>query len=215
MRKLIAISSILLVCMFAGCSDDDSDTGTNPGNPPGTPTGLAVTVEGLNSLTLAWDEVTGATNYKLYRANSETDSYLLVYSGAAAGFESGGILFVRTYWYRVTAENSHGESDPSAPVSGSTAVPSGFVVSGSPGGAVDYTYNYHSELNGHPRYQSDPIGINIIFPATGDHAGQWVFNNQVEGIDIYYSTSDSDYPPPSGYYTHVGDTRTSITLTAF
>jgi hypothetical protein len=215
MKIRLLLSVAIMVLLMAGCSDDDSPTATDPGTAPDMPAGLTVTDTGLMSVTLSWDTVDDATEYVLYRSNTETGTYQMVYSGAAAGFIDNNVWCAQTYWYEVCAGNSHGESDPCAPVSGTTDTPAGFVVTNSPSGHVDYTYYYHAELNGHPWYQSDPIGVNIIFTSSGTHANNWVFNDQIESVDLYYSVSTADYPPHSGWYTAVGDTRTSTTLTPF
>jgi hypothetical protein len=215
MRFRIIVSMLVVMFLVAGCSDDDSDTGTNPKSAPDIPTGLTITDEGLSSMTLTWDTSDGATGYRLYRSESTPDNFMLRYSGTATDFVDNNVVWVRTYYYRVCAENSTGESDPCTPVSGTTGTPAGFVVTGSPSGSVDYTYNYLDDFNGRPRYQSDPIGLYIVSPSAGDYAGQWVFYDQVEGMDLYYTTSTSDYPPPSGWYAVYGGARTYIALTPF
>ena len=215
MRTKVIISMLAMMFAMAGCSDEDSPSGTGGGSAPDMPTGLAVTDEGLNTISLSWDESSDATGYRLYRSDSVDGTYHLRYSGTATVFVDTNIRFVTPYYYRIAAENSHGESDPCTPVSGATTVPAGFTVTGTPGGYADATYNYLDEFNGHPRYQSDPIGIWISVPTGGDYAGQWVFWDMIEGLVLYYNTADSDYPPPSGYYARVGDARTSTSLAAF
>ncbi len=215
MRRKIIFATIALLFVISACSEDDSDSGTNPVNAPDTPTGLAVTGTGLTSLTLSWDVVDDATAYKLYRSETESGGYSEVYSGAAAGYLDDNLVYARTYYYQVSASNSGGESDPSTAVNGTTDIPDGFVVTNSPSGRVDYTFNYLDDFNGHPRYQSDPIGLWIAVPVSGDQAGLWCFVDQIETVEIYYSVIDSDYPPPQGWYSVLGDTRTSILLTPF
>jgi hypothetical protein len=215
MRTKIIVSSLVMLLLLWGCSEEDSDSGTNPVDAPDTPTGLAVTGTGLTSLTLSWDVVDDATAYKLYRSETELGSYSEVYSGAAAGYQDDGLVYATTYYYEVSASNSGGESDPSATVNGTTDIPDGFTVTGSPSGAVDYTFNYYDDFNGKPRYQSDPIGLWIVVPTGGDEAGLWVFYDQIEGMNLYYHQTASDYPPPTGWRTVLGDTETSILLTPF
>ena len=215
MRKKISALFVVLIFLLSGCSDSDSDSGTTPASIPDTPTGLAVTGTGLTSLTLSWDTVDDATSYKLYRSQTETGGYSEVYSGAAAGYLDDALVYARTYYYQVSASNSGGESDPSTAVNGTTDIPDGFVVTGSPSGQVDYTFNYLDDFNGHPRYQSDPIGLWIVVPSGGDEAGLWVFYDQIEGMNLYYTAITPDYPPPTGWYSVYGDTRTYITLTPF
>jgi hypothetical protein len=215
MRTTLILSSIVLICLLSGCSDSDSDNGTAPVNAPDTPTGLDVLETGLTSLTLSWDICDGVTGYKLYRSTSASGSYTEVYSGAAEEFVDGGLGYAATYYYQVSARNSGGESDRCAAVSGTTDTPVGFTVTGSPSGAVDYTFNYLDIFNGKPRYQSDPIGLWIVVPPAGDQAGLWVFYDQIEGINLYYHAGVSDYPPSTGWGSVSGGTRTTILLTPF
>ncbi len=215
MRHKIVVSFAVMLFLLAGCSDSDSDSGTTPVSAPDTPTGLAVTGTGLTSLTLSWDVVDDASSYVLYRSETESSGYSEVYSGAAAGYLDDDLVYARTYYYQVSAENSGGESDPSTAVNGTTDIPDGFVVTGSPAGSVDYTFHYLDDFNGHPRYQSDPAGLWIAVPVSGDQGGLWCFVDQIEAVEIYYSVTGSNYPPPMGWYTVVGDTRTSIVLTPY
>jgi hypothetical protein len=203
------------MCLLSGCSDSDSDNGTAPVSAPDTPTGLAVLETGLTSLTLSWDICDGATGYKLYRSTSASGTYTEVYSGAAEEFLDSSLGYAATYYYQVSAENSGGESDPCAAVSGTTDTPAGFTVTGSPSGAVDYTFNYLDVFNGKPRYQSNPIGLWIVVPSGGDQAGLWVFYDQIEGINLYYHAGVSDYPPPASWFSVSGGIRTNMLLTPF
>ena len=114
MKITLVLLSVLTLCLLAGCSDEDSNNGTEPVAEPDTPAGLSVTQEELTSLTLSWDTVDDATEYKLYRSDTELGTYAEVYSGAAAGFIDNTVLYARTYWYKVSAENSGGESALSA-----------------------------------------------------------------------------------------------------
>jgi hypothetical protein len=213
MRTAIILSSIALMCLLSGCSDDDN--GTAPVSKPDTPAGFSVTHRGLTTLTLAWDTVDDATEYKLYRADTEMGTYAEVYSGAAAGFIDNTVLYARTYWYKVSAENSGGESDLSPAVNGTTYTPSGFTVTGSPYGNLDLTFTYYDVFNSHPRYQSTPVGLWIVVPSSGTQAGKWVFYDQIEGINLYYHATVSDYPSPTGWLAVHGDIATSILLTPF
>jgi hypothetical protein len=215
MRFKVIVSALMMVFLLAGCSDEDSPAGTIPVSAPDTPLGLSITATGLTSLTLSWDVTDGATEYDLYRSESASGVFSEVYSGAAAGFVDNGLPYGTTYYYYVIAENSGGESDPSAAVNGTTDIPAGFTVTGSPSGSVDYTYNYFTIFNSHPHYRSNPIGLNIIVPSGGDQAGLWVINDQIEGINVYYHPTASDYPPLTGWRYVYGDATTSILLTPF
>jgi hypothetical protein len=214
MRITIIVSALVLMFLFAGCSDDD-DNGTGLVLPPDTPAGLAVTATGLTSLTLSWDVSDGATEYDLSRSDSEFGTYSEVYSGAAAGYVDNGLPYNSMYYYRVVAENSGGESDPSDAVNGTTLTPDGFVVTGSPSAGVDYTYNYYDQLNGYPHYRSNPIGLNIIVSSSGPQNGLWIIHDQIEQMSLYYNPTAAMYPPLTGWLAVSDDAATSIVLTAF
>jgi hypothetical protein len=215
MRTALVLSFIVLMCGLSGCSDSDSNNVTTPVDPPDIPAGLAVVGTGVTSLTLSWDACDDATGYKLYRSTTPSGSYTEVYSGTAADFVDSGLGYAVTYYYQVSAWNPGGESDCCTAVSGTTDAPGGFTVTGSPSGAVDYTFNYLDVFNGKPRYQSDPVGLWIVVPVAGDQAGMWVFYDQIEGINLYYHAGVSDYPPSSGWGIVPGGTRTTILLTPF
>ena len=215
MRITLILTSIVLICLLTGCSDSDSDNGTAPVSTPDTPIGLAVTATGLTSLTLSWDTCNDATGYKLHRSTSADGTYTEIYSGAAAGFVDNGRGYAETYYYQVGAGNSGGESGLCDAVSGTTDTPAGFTVTGSPSGAVDYTFNYFDVFNGKPRYQSNPVGLWINVPSGGDQAGLWVFYDQIEQMTLYYHAVTSDFPASAGWRVVLDDTGTNILLTPF
>jgi hypothetical protein len=156
-----------------------------------------------------------ATGYKLSRSTSASGTYTEIYSGTAAGFLDNGRGYNETYYYQVSAGNSGGQSSQCAAVSGTTDTPAGFTVTGSPSGAVDYTFNYYDMFNGKPRYQSNPVGLWINVPSSGDQDGLWVFYDQIEQMNKYYHAVASDYPASTGWVTVVGGTSTTILLTPF
>jgi hypothetical protein len=215
MKTVMIVSSVLLMFLLSGCSDSDSDNGTAPQAVPAAPSGLAITDEGLISMTLSWDTSNNATGYKLYRSETAAGDYVQVYSGALTEVVDAGLDYVKTYYYQVSAVNSSGESARSAAVNGTTDTPAGFVVSGSPSGRVDYTFSYNDIFNSKPRYQSIPIGLNIMVPISGDHAGQWCFYDQIEGIIMYYHPTVSDYPAQTGWLAALDDASTQIYLTPY
>ncbi|MEN8005739.1 MAG: fibronectin type III domain-containing protein [Candidatus Krumholzibacteriota bacterium] len=215
MKPIIIFSSIFLLCLLSGCSDSDSDNGTTPKPVPAVPTGLSITDTGVASIALSWNASDNATEYLLFRSDNASANFAQVYSGDLTEFVDTGLGYFTTYYYKVSAANSTGESGLSDVANGLTDEPEGFTVTGSPQGSVDYTFNYVGDFNGKPRYQSDPIGLNIIVPSGGDQAGQWCINDQIEQMNVFYHPLISDYPSPTGWRAVNGDTETTILLTPF
>ena len=67
---------------------------------------------------LTWNAVSGATSYKVYRATSQNGTYSLLGTVTATSYTNTGAKAGTTYWYKVKAVNSAGESAYSNTVSG-------------------------------------------------------------------------------------------------
>ena len=71
---------------------------------------------------LTWNAVSGATSYKVYRATSQNGTYSLLGTVTATSYTNTGAKAGVTYYYKVKAVNSAGESAFSNVVSGETTV---------------------------------------------------------------------------------------------
>ena len=67
---------------------------------------------------LTWNAVSGATSYKVYRATSQNGTYSLLGTVTATSYTNTGAKDGVTYYYKVKAVNSAGESAYSNTVSG-------------------------------------------------------------------------------------------------
>ena len=78
--------------------------------PPAAPGGLRVTNEGTGQVSLAWDAVSGAAGYNVYRSPLSGGGWVKA-NGAplsAPSFTDSGLRNARTYYYVVTALDSAG-----------------------------------------------------------------------------------------------------------
>ena len=71
---------------------------------------------------LTWNAVSGATSYKVYRATSQNGTYSLLGTVTATSYTNTGAKVGTTYYYKVKAVNSAGESAYSNIVSGRATV---------------------------------------------------------------------------------------------
>lgn len=97
---------------------------------PDSPTGVTATAVSTSQTDLSWDDP-GSGDYapdswNIYRAVSSGSSlsdYSLVDTTTSIGYSDTSLTNGRQYHYRVTAENSYGESDPSNEVTDTTPLP--------------------------------------------------------------------------------------------
>ncbi|MER5831610.1 glycosyl hydrolase family 18 protein [Streptomyces sp. NPDC002130] len=98
----------------------DGGGGTDPGPTiPPAPGGLNVSGTTSSSVSLAWNTVSGATGYTVYRDGTKVTAV----SGTSATVT--GLAASTSYSFQVTATNGAGESPKSAAVTGTTNKPNG------------------------------------------------------------------------------------------
>ncbi|CAL9475335.1 Exochitinase 1 [Streptomyces sp. enrichment culture] len=98
----------------------DGGGGTDPGPAiPSAPGGLNVSGTTSSSVSLAWNAVSGATGYTVYRDGTKATAV----SGTSATVT--GLAASTSYSFQVTATNRAGESPKSAAVTGTTNKPNG------------------------------------------------------------------------------------------
>lgn len=94
----------------------DGGGGTDPApTVPSAPAGLAVSATASSSVSLAWNAVSGATGYHVYRDGTKVTAV----TGTSATVT--GLAAATSYSFQVTATNAAGESVKSAAVTGRTA----------------------------------------------------------------------------------------------
>ena len=88
------------------------------GSPPSPPTNVQAS-DGSYSLyiLLSWSSSSGATQYYVYRATSQYGTYSF-YSSTTLNYFNDYVSDTNTYWYKVSARNSYGESGLAGPDSG-------------------------------------------------------------------------------------------------
>jgi fibronectin type 3 domain-containing protein len=109
-------------------------------NPPPQPTGLAATAASSTQINLSWTDVTGETGYKVQRSANGTSGWTQIGTTGqnVTTYADTGLSASSTYYYRVVATNTSGDSAPSTVASATTkpdtlapSTPTGLLASGS------------------------------------------------------------------------------------
>ncbi len=93
-----------------------------PAAPPRTPTNL-VAAPGHGTITLSWNAAPGATCYHVKRATAADGVFETIASPTQTAWEDSGLANGLNYHYRISAENTGGESPDSPPLAASPVAP--------------------------------------------------------------------------------------------
>jgi uncharacterized protein (TIGR02145 family) len=77
---------------------------------PLPPSDVSATATSSGNITVGWPSVYGATGYKIYRGISDDGPYDLVYTTSSTSYTDVELILGTTYYYKVSAVNSGGES---------------------------------------------------------------------------------------------------------
>ena len=114
-RRFLSVAFAALLTGLAACGEDSVEPS---GTPPAVPAGLAAAVVGPTRIDVTWSAVTGATSYRLERADASAPGVFAQVGGslAAPEFDDNTVTAGGTYSYRVAAINANGTSAFSAAV---------------------------------------------------------------------------------------------------
>ncbi len=109
-----------------GSSPDSNEANAKPVapivTPPTAPTNVTATA-GDASVSLSWSAVSGATSYNVKRGTASGNYTTFTPNVSSTNFSDSGLFNGTTYYYRVTAVNSAGNSPDSAEVQATPVAP--------------------------------------------------------------------------------------------
>ena len=149
---------------------------------PGTPGGLSVSGTTASSVSLAWNAVSGATGYTLYRDGTKVTAV----SGTSATVT--GLAASTSYSFQVAATNTAGESPKSAAVTARTKESDGSGGGDLPKHAVTGYWQNFNNGAAVQRISDVPAAYDIIAVAFADATttpGAVTFNLDSAGLNGY------------------------------
>jgi fibronectin type 3 domain-containing protein len=147
-------------------SAEVSATPTSTPNVPAAPTGVSAT-PGNGQVSLSWAPVSGATSFNIYWSTTSgvTPATGTPITNATSPFVQTGLTNGTTYFYVVTAQNSAGQSNPSAEVSATPSstpavppAPTGVVATGGTN-SVTISWNAVTGASSYNLYWSTTSGV--------------------------------------------------------
>jgi len=178
------------------------------GAKPATPTGLKSVVLSSNSVRIDWTGDSDATGYYVYRSDTSSGNYTNKVGTVSASsspstsplsysFTDTGLAHAKTYYYKITAYNSYGESAQTGYLSPTTKtiVPTGLksVVLSSNSVRIDWTGN--EDATGYYIYRSDTSSVNYT-----DRVGTVLATSSSSTSPLSYSFTDTGLAHNKTYY---------------
>ncbi|HJT30669.1 MAG TPA: fibronectin type III domain-containing protein, partial [Pirellulales bacterium] len=163
-----------------------------PSTVPTAPTGLAAT-GGSGQISLSWTAATGASTYDVYRGTTSGGEAATPIATGVTGtsYVDKGLPAGTTYYYKITAVNSAGESAKSAEVSATTisAVPTGLTATGG-GGQISLSWTAATGASTYNVYRGTTSGGEAATPiATGVTGTSYVDKGLPAGTTYYYEVT--------------------------
>jgi len=154
---------------------------------PSTPTGVKVTANSTTSITITWLSVPNATGYNIYRSTTSSGSYSNIGTSPTTSYTDNTGSPGTTYYYKVSAYNSGGESSLSdydyvttqlnAPIISGTTVNSATSVS--------ISWSSVSNATGYRIYRSTSSSGNYSSIGTSSTTS-YTDNSCTSGTTYYY-----------------------------
>jgi len=142
---------------------------------PAAPTDVTATATSSGNIIVRWSSVCGATGYKVYRGTRESGPYDSVYTTSFISYTDVGLSLDTTYYYKVSAYNSGGESQRS---NYDSAMP-----------FLEYGRGSFTDRRDGKTYNTIKIGDNKVWMAENLNYetanGSWCYDNDESMCDTY------------------------------
>ena len=180
-------------------SNEMSAKPSAPTNPPGAPT-LNSATPGNGTVALAWSAPTNnggsaITGYRVYRSTASGGETLLTTLGNVTSFADSGLTNGTTYYYKVSALNSIGESVASNELSARpAAVPGAPALTNAVPGNASVSLSWStpssngSAITGYRIYRGTTSGGETLLTTVGS-VNSWTDPTVANGVTYYYEVS--------------------------
>ena len=159
---------------------------TTKARPPETPTGLQATATSTSQIALSWTGVSCAMGYKLQYAVGAIASFLpaLTLAPSLTSYTYNSLKTATTYYFRIYAYNSYGNSEFSEVVSATTlsalpplpSSPAGLVATAVSADQINLSWNADKDATGYTIERA--ASANGAFEEIGSaNAGETTFSN--------------------------------------
>ena len=182
--KFSKATSYEVATITKGTTGSYSNTPPPPAG-PAAPTNVSVTSVTQTGMTVVWSAVTGATNYRIYRAGNQIGQGPGSSGGYADAWADSGLVCGTSYVYAVDAQNAEGDS-PKTSVTGTTVACNQPPPPPPPGSTI--TASQCASQASVTNAVIDHVTVTGECRVTGDNVT--IRNSTVQGVVTFTSTSN-------------------------
>jgi fibronectin type 3 domain-containing protein len=196
---------------------------------PAAPTNVTATAQSSNSIGVSWTSVSGASEYRVYRANNSGGDYVYVATTYGAFHTNTGLSPNTTYYYKVSAGNDYGESarsdyasaTTSGSVPGTPDAPTGVTATAQSPSSIYISWTSVSGASEYRVYWANNSGGDYVYVATTYDtfytdtglSSNTTYYYKVSAVNDYGEGARSDYASATTFGT-VPAAPTNVTATA-
>ena len=123
--------------------------------PPAMPLNVQAEVLSSDSVRITWNEVSGATSYRVYRATSAEGAYSSVGTSASASYTDTSVSAGQAYYYKITALSGGNRESARSTAAIAIMPPADVRVTATNANSVNLAWNAFSGASGYNIYRSD------------------------------------------------------------
>ena len=175
------------------------ESGGGTTSKPNTPSGVKATANS-SYISVTWNAVSGADSYGVYRSTSANGTYSLITTFATTTYSDYAVSAGTTYYYKISAKNSAGESDKSTYANATMSSGGGTTTTlpaptGVTATASTYTitvsWNSVSDADQYNVYRSTSQYSGFT-KATSTYTTSYIDLNPTSGTTYYYKVAAVD-----------------------
>jgi len=151
------------------------------------PTGTKAISETSSSITISWNNLQGATAYRIFKSGNSGGTYTEIGTSTSNSYIDTGMPSKVQYYYKVSGYNSITEGDESSYVSATTLLkaPTGVTATANSSSSIIINWNAVTDANGYYVYRSDNASGPYV-KIDGTSETTYTNSNLSPGTTFYY-----------------------------